>query len=206
METRKPHSNRTLLIVLVALYLLSLGAFLYANWRADPQGTQWWMHLLNIPILSIPLVLLYGGIYVLASAWRERKALGQVSLRLARVIRWAPRIAGILIIFFISLFSLDVLEMPGSFLEKLGGFLMHNIPSIAMIALLAISWKRPVVGFVAFLVVGLLFTAFFVRGFYAVGNLLLFVFPILLVAGLFYADWKWLEPQISAQAGPEEIP
>jgi hypothetical protein len=30
-------------------------------------------------------------------------------------------------------------------------------------------------------------------------NLLLFVLPILLVAFLFYADWKWLKPQPPAQ-------
>jgi len=29
--------------------------------------------------------------------------------------------------------------------------------------------------------------------------LLLFVFPILLVAFLFYVDWKWLKPQPPAQ-------
>jgi len=35
-------------------------------------------------------------------------------------------------------------------------------------------------------------------------NLLLFVFPILLVAGLFYADWKWLTPL--PRPNLEEVP
>jgi hypothetical protein len=49
------------------------------------------------------------------------------------------------------------------------------------------------VGFVAFLVVAIAFTMIFVRDFYALSNLLLFVLPILLIASLFYADWKWLK-------------
>jgi hypothetical protein len=198
METQTSHFNRNLLTVLILLYVLTLAVFSYANWAAEPDPMQWWMWLLNIPILSIPLVLLYGSIYVLAVAWREHSALGQVRPRLAKIIHWAPRVAAILIIFFVSLFSLDVFGMEASPLELLGGFLIHNIPSISMLVLLAFAWKRPAVGFVAFLVAAALFTLFFVRDLYALPNLLLFVLPILLIAGLFYADWQWLKPQAPA--------
>ncbi|HSN75409.1 MAG TPA: hypothetical protein VL334_10045 [Anaerolineae bacterium] len=199
MDTQKSRSNRVLLIILVILYLLTLAAFNYTNWAADPEFMEWWMPLVNSVLLSIPLVLLYGSIYVLVVAWRERRALGQVSPRLAKVIHWAPRIAAILIILFISLFSLDVFSMDAPPLELLGGFLIHNIPSIAMLALLIVAWKRPAVGFVAFLVAGALFAFFFVRDAESLPNLLIFVFPILLIAGLFYADWKWLKPQPPGQ-------
>jgi hypothetical protein len=198
MDTRSSRFNRVLLIALAALYLLTLAAFNYANWAADPDFMEWWMPLVNSVLLSIPLVLLYGSIYVLVVAWRERKAHGQVSPRLARIIHWAPRIAAILIILFISLFSLDVFEMEASPLELLGGFLIHNIPSIAMLALLALAWKRPAVGVVAFLAAGALFALLFVRDAESLPNLLIFVFPILLIAGLFYADWKWLKPSSPA--------
>ena len=40
------------------------------------------------------------------------------------------------------------------------------------------------------------FTLFFVRDIRALPNLVLFVFPILLVASLFYADWRWLPAQM----------
>lgn len=200
MDTHKSRFNRNLLIVLVLLFVLTLGAFSYANWAADPDFMQWWMMLLNLPILSIPLVLLYGSIYVLVIGWREHATLGQVNPRLARVIHWAPRVAAILIIFFVGLFSLDVFETEATPLELLGGFLIHNIPSLGMLVLLIFAWKRPVVGFVAFLVVAALFTVFFVRDIYALPNLLLFVLPILLIASLFYADWRWLKPQPPADA------
>ena len=199
METQKSQFNRILLIILAVLYLLTIAAFSYANWAADPEFMQWWMTLLNILILSIPLVLLYGSIYVLVVAWREHSTLGQVNPRLTKIIHWAPRVAAILIILFVGLFSLDVFEIEASPLELLGGFIMHNIPSIVMLVLLIFAWKRPAVGFVAFLAAGILFAIFFVRDLYALPNLLIFVFPILLVACLFYVDWKWLKPQPPAQ-------
>jgi hypothetical protein len=199
MNTQKSQFSRILSIVLVVLYVLTAAAFVYFDWAAAPETVPWWMILLNVLILSIPLVLLYGGIYVLAIAWREHATRGRVSPRLAKVIHWAPRVAALLIIFFVSLFSLDVFEMKASPLELLGGFLMHNLPSIGMLVLLIFAWRRPVVGFVAFLVAAALFAVFFVRSLYALSNLLLFVIPILLVAGLFYADWKWLKPRPPAQ-------
>ncbi len=195
MATQTSRANRVLLIILVALYVLTLAAFNYANWAAAPELMEWWMPLVNSVLLSIPLVLLYGSIYVLVVAWRERAARGRISPRLAQIIHWAPRVAAILLIFFISLFSLDVFEMDASPLELLGGFLIHNLPAIAMLALLAFAWKRPAVGFLAFLLTGALFAFFFVRDSGSLPNLVVFVFPLLLIAGLFYADWKWIQPQ-----------
>ena len=195
MDARVSYFRRNLIVVLVLLYLLSIAAFTYLNMAAEPGATDWWMHLLNIPILSIPLVLLYGSIYVLLLGWRERSTLGAIDPGLAKIIHRAPRAAAILIILFIGLFSLDVFEMDASPLELLAGFLIHNIPSIGMLVLLAFAWKRPVVGFAAFLVAGAAFALFFVRDMYALPNLVLFVFPILLVALLFYVDWRWLPPR-----------
>lgn len=191
MDTQRSQSNRVLLIVLVVLYVLTLAAFNYANWAADPDSMQWWMPLVNSVLLSIPLVLFYGSIYVLVVAWREHAARGQIDPRLAKIIHWAPRVAAILLIFFIALFSLDVFGTGAPPLEVLGGFLIHNIPSISLLVLLVLAWKRPAVGFVAFLIAGALFALFFVRNVQDLPNLLIFVFPLLLVACLFYADWKW---------------
>ena len=194
MNTQSSQFSRIALIILVSLYVLTIAGFSYANWSADPQSTEWWMVVVNFVVLSIPLVLLYGSIYVLLIAWRERTSLGQINPRLEKIIYWAPRIAAITIIIFVGLFSLDVFEEEASPFELLSGFLIHNIPSIVMLLLLIFAWKRPAVGFVAFLVVAILFALFFVRNLEMLPNLLLFVFPLLLIAGLFYADWKWLQP------------
>jgi hypothetical protein len=202
MDTQKSHFNRYLLTVLAILFALTLAALIYPELAASQGNGQWWMALLNLLILSIPLILLYGSIYVLVIAWREHAARRQIKPRLARIIHWAPRIASIVIILFISLFSLDVFETQASPLELLGGLLLHNLPSLVLLVLLIFAWERPAVGFVAFLIFAVLFIAFFVRSLYAVPNLIVFVFPILLIAGLFYADWKWLKPPLPAPDAP----
>jgi hypothetical protein len=193
MDMQKSHYQRNLLITLVVLFVLSLAAFVYTVWAAERAHMAGWEMLLNIPILSIPLILIFGSVYVLLMGWHEHSTLGRISPHLAKIIHWTPRIASILIILFMGLFSLDVFGEGGTPLQVLGAFLMHNIPAIVMLLLLIFAWKRPEVGFVAFLVVAVAFTIFFVRDFYAVSNLLLFVLPVLLIASLFYADWKWLK-------------
>ena len=194
MQAHNSQFPRILLIVLVALFVLTLAGLNYAEWAAQSGTMQWWMLLLNSLILSIPLVLLYGSIYILLAGWHERSTLGKVSSSLSKIIRWAPRVAALLIIFFVGLFSLDVFGTGAPPLEVLVGFLMHNIPSIVMLVLLIVAWNRPVVGFVAFLIAAAAFAILFVRDIYALPNLLLFVLPILLIASLFYADWQWLKP------------
>lgn len=193
MAAQTSRFNQVLMILMIVLYVISLGAFTYANWRVESEHVIW-MHVVNAVILSLPLVLFYGSIYVLISAWREHNQTGQISSRLARIIHWAPRAAAIGIIFFISLFSLDVFVIEASPLELLGGFLIHNLPSIILILVLVFAWRRPVVGFVAFLLAGLVFLRFVVSG-QGLAHFLLFSGPLLLIAALFYADWRWLNQQ-----------
>ena len=193
MEPQKPYFNRNLFIVIAVLYIFTIAIFGYLM-ALEQAFTRWWMIPVNLLIISIPLILIYGSIYVLLRGWHERSTVGEVGPRLTKIIHWAPRAAAIMIIFFISLFSLDVFGTGAPLLEVLGAFLMHNIPSMIMIIFLVFAWRRPVVGFVVFLIAGIAFAIFFVRDLYALPNLLLFVFPILLIASLFYADWKWLNP------------
>jgi hypothetical protein len=60
--------------------------------------------------------------------------------------------------------------------------------------LLFFAWRRPVVGFVAFLLAGLLFLPFAITDL-NLGHFLLFSGPMLLISGLFFADWRWHAPQ-----------
>lgn len=191
MDTNQSRFNLFVMILMILLYLLSLGAFTYLNWTVEPEHILL-NHLLNALILSIPLVLLYGGLYVLITAWRQHQQSGQIDPKSEKLIHWAPRIAAILIIFFVSLFSLDVFEMEATPLELLGGFLIHNIPSIVMIILLIFAWRRPVVGFIAFLLAGIFFLRFVIMG-PDFGNFILFSGPLLLISALFYADWRWVK-------------
>ena len=73
---------------------------------------------------------------------------------------WTPRILAIIFIAFLALFSLDVFGTEMGFWETLAGFLIHNIPVFILIATLAVSWKRELVGAVVFILAGLLYIFF----------------------------------------------
>lgn len=196
MAEHDPRFNRFLAIVLLALFIISLGAFLYSNWKAEPEHNLW-TTVLNALILSLPLILLYGAAHILISAWRERKQTGEISRNQAKIIFWASRIAAIVIIFFVSLFSLDVFGERGTLLEQLGAFFLHSLPSIFMIIFLVFAWRRPVIGFAGFLLAGVVFLRFVILG-GSLAHFLLFSGPLLLISALFYADWRWQKPSVSA--------
>lgn len=74
-------------------------------------------------------------------------------------IYWTPRILSIMFILFLAMFSLDVFGNGYSFWEVVIAFLMHNIPVFILIVVLWISWKYEIVGGIAFILAGLLYTA-----------------------------------------------
>lgn len=194
MSAQKSQFNQIMLAVMGVLYIVTIFGFSYANWIAAPAGYYtWWMVLLNILVLSIPMIALYGSIYILVIAWRAHMT-AKENPRLAKIVHWAARIATLMIIVFISLFSLDVFESQGSALELLGGFIIHNIPSIVLIILLLFAWKHPAVGFVGFLLAAILAAIFFAGNGIGIPNMIMFVLPLLLIACLFFADWKWKNP------------
>ncbi len=71
------------------------------------------------------------------------------------LIYWAPRILSILFLLFLAMFSLDVFDMRLDFWGTVVGLLMHNIPAFILLIVLIISWKREIVGGVAFILAGL---------------------------------------------------
>jgi len=109
---------------------------------------------------------------------------------------WMPRVLGILFTAFISLFSLDVFEIGGGFWATLGGFLIHNIPTIVLLAALIIGWHREWVGAVGFLAAGLWFLRMANPGDWLF--VLVFVGIPLVVGVLFLAGWIF-QKQIRGQ-------
>ena len=175
--------------VLVLLFMLSLGGLLYGNYTAGDSAL--WQMIVNGLILSLPLALLFGLTGVLIVAARQKKQ-GAIDQRLARLIYWSPRAAGIAIIFFVSLFALDSFSPEYTLGEMLLGFLMHMLPSIGMIILLVIAWRWEWVGFAAFLLAALFFMRTLLGGLdQALGMFLLFSGPMLLISLLFGANWRW---------------
>ncbi len=59
---------------------------------------------------------------------------------LKQTLFWAPRIAGIPFILFLSLFALDIFGQGYSFWETIVGLFMHLIPSIILAIAVALAW------------------------------------------------------------------
>ncbi|MFA5871560.1 MAG: hypothetical protein WC858_02450 [Parcubacteria group bacterium] len=84
--------------------------------------------------------------------------------KISKFVFWTPRILSIIFIAFLALFSLDVFGTGAGFWETLAGFLIHNIPVFVLIAVLAVAWKRELVGAVVFILAGLLYIFLAIRG------------------------------------------
>jgi len=69
-----------------------------------------------------------------------------------KLICWTPRVASILLILFLMLFSLDVFDGNYGFWETVLGLLIHNILAFILAAILVVSWKYEIVGGIAFTV------------------------------------------------------
>lgn len=113
-------------------------------------------------------------------------------------VHWAPRMASIVFVLFLALFSLDVFEPGRSASDILVGLLLHNIPVFVLAVLTAAAWKRPIVGGISFISAGILYIALvFLQG--VRGGLdwrIALVWSVrlsgiaFLIGGLYVADWR----------------
>lgn len=107
---------------------------------------------------------------------------------------WTPRILSILFIAFLTIFSFDVFDSPGSWWQLALGFLIHNIPVLILIAVLVISWKREIVGGIVFILAGFLYI-FLAMGrnnfeWYLLSYSLIIAGPAFLIGILFILNWR----------------
>jgi len=71
---------------------------------------------------------------------------------------WTPRILGIVFILFLAVFSFDVFDGNYGFWGTALALFMHNIPSLVLLIVVIVAWKRELVGAIAFILAGLLYT------------------------------------------------
>lgn len=72
------------------------------------------------------------------------------------IIRWFPRVLGILSILFISIFALDAFGEGIPIGQALLGFAIHLLPSAILSVLLAVAWRAPKMGGILFVLVSFL--------------------------------------------------
>ena len=105
----------------------------------------------------------------------------------AAVLLWAPRILGIGIVLFLSLFALDAFD-GRPFLTALPGFLIHLAPAFLVLAAVALAWRFPLIGAVAFTGLALVY-AITVR--WRLGWIAVIDGPLVVVALLFVLSWHY---------------
>jgi hypothetical protein len=174
--------------ILAFLFVATIVLLSYPQYRA---GAPFAMLLINMLLLSVPMGALFFSLGLIFEASLQHRA-GKIGSRMAKLLYFTPRIAGLLIALFTGMFALDVFEMAGSTWEKIGAFLLHAAPALVLLVLLAIAWRWPWVGTVVFGLAAFLFLlTVLARGPYGFGNLLLVVLPMALVAALFWLNWRW---------------
>lgn len=82
---------------------------------------------------------------------------------------WTPRILSILFVLFLVLFSLDIFDICNGFWSCALGLLMHNLPAIILGILVWLSWKREIIGGIAFFLFGLIYIVFVIASMFSSG-------------------------------------
>jgi len=116
--------------------------------------------------------------------------------KMNKFIYWTPRILSIIFICFLALFSLDVISPELSFGQIVIGLFMHNIPVFILLAVLLISWKREIVGGIAFISAGALYVVMILMKilsnsfeWYMLSWILIIAGPAFIIGILFIINW-----------------
>ena len=110
-----------------------------------------------------------------------------------KLLHWTPRIICILSILFVSLFALDSFNPDLTIWQQIGDFLMHLIPSFALLTLLIIAWKWEFIGGIILVLIGFGFSPFiFMHNYkmnhsvwYSLETVLIITMPFVIVGILF---------------------
>jgi len=98
---------------------------------------------------------------------------------------WAPRMLGLAFSLFLALFALDAFSEGETTAERV---VVHLLPSLVVVALVAASWHHEWIGAVTFAILGLAYARTTVPG--HIDWMLLISGPLMLLSSLFL--WNWL--------------
>jgi glucose-6-phosphate-specific signal transduction histidine kinase len=107
--------------------------------------------------------------------------------RSSKLLLWSPRVLGILVCLFLSVFALDAFQGGKTVIEALPDFGGHIAPMLILLAIVAVSWRWEWVG-------ALVFTGLGVGYAYVARDHLSWIpviaGPLLVVGILFF--WSWV--------------
>lgn len=120
-----------------------------------------------------------------------------VSAKTCRFVYWTPRIASLLLVVMFVLLSFDVFTPDATAGEMAVGFVMHNIPTLVLIAFVWLAWRFELVGAIVFGLLSLFFIRQFVmssgEGAWPINEMLAaiaFTGLMVLASVLYFLDWK----------------
>jgi hypothetical protein len=107
---------------------------------------------------------------------------------------WTPRILCIAFALFLAVFSLDVFGEGRGFWQTLLALAIHNIPSMLIVVILLVSWRREWIGTLLFAAAGLSYVIWTMqhRNLSAEVKLnwiLVIAGPVFVIAALFLVNW-----------------
>ena len=101
-------------------------------------------------------------------------------------LNWMPRILTILFGIMISFFAFDVFGQGTGFWKTFFALLIHLIPTLLIIIILILSWKRPWIGGISLILLGIVYIIWSSQA----GRGASFVYIVLFAVGiLFLASW-----------------
>jgi hypothetical protein len=77
-----------------------------------------------------------------------------------KILYWAPRILGIVMILFISMFAFDSFSPGNTLGQNILSLLIHLLPSIGLLILLLVAWKWELIGGIIFTLAGIAWSIF----------------------------------------------
>lgn len=114
------------------------------------------------------------------------------------ILFWAPRALTILFAFFISMFALDVFDGRLIWWMAVVALLLHLIPTLAILLILALAWRREWVGALAYTALGVLYLAtawgrLHWSAYAAVSG------PLFLIGVMFFIGWLYrIKPRVAS--------
>jgi len=103
-----------------------------------------------------------------------------------KLLLWSPRILGVMVCLFLSIFALDAFESGKTFQQALPDFAIHITPMLVLLVVVLISWRWAWVGGVVFTSLAAVYV-YFARN--HISWILVIALPLLLVGILFL--WSW---------------
>ena len=92
------------------------------------------------------------------------------------------RAAAIVLALFLGLFAADAFHEGSSTVDTVTNVLLHVLPALAVLAILAVAWRRPILGAVLYFLLAVLSVALFRR---RLSGLVFTTLPLVVIAGLF---------------------